>query len=626
MAQTDEMMPDLQLDVARLDAIFKKLTLILPADVVAVQQFTQAITLVNAAMAKILPTLQALQAAMKISTSQQAMPVANDGGGTEKSRFITAPSTKAGMVADALNNQVQLQKIESEMDNSWFSPAQIQQAEKIASAQQVQIKGTTLLSNLQTMEDLSRILYDPALAMKMLPVALKAAVRDTNIGDDSPTGIDNAATNMANAATKPTAVLNPATKKLNENLFQQIMNGIANVTLMTTGTVKAKKFLGIMAALPASVLSQIKTQQDFAALVPMILAMKHSSLAPALTALGQVFAPGTMAPQTTAALQKIGLKPGAALYASSPDVWFQTKLIPALVAHGYKTAAAQQAFLGTALGGTKFFPALQSLLASLPQIETNMHNYQKTAANKRDTFDYIDSTSVVLNVNSATVAYQSLFLTVGKLTSPTMIAGIGKLVKAVNLTNAEAQAHPDVARAGVAAAGAGAAALGVAYKVKSVKKAVSVITKTGRFIGRILGGSGEAEGIEAVGETALVESGPYGWLALGLLAGGYEVYEHRKAIGNFLFGGGQAAPPAPPTPAPTFTPQAGETGYPPVFMADKDHPLPVYLVGANYVTVENPGDIHNGTIKALTTHLGGVQGGLSDFNYDHNFIAPSGAG
>lgn len=620
------------------------------------QIFTKNLTLAAVAVEKILPVLKAIQGAGVGAPGTSTGPRDDNNGAF----LIPVPMNIPDAAKDMDIIGVARQMVKMKLMNSGYSLAQYQQAYDDAETVRLGVGGTTRLGNLNELYNLNGIFKNHMLDMEALPILLKAATRAGEPTHDNPDMIYKTATHMAEIAKNSPAVFNPVTKQLNLALLDQLANGVANVSLMTDGNVTASQFLHRIKTVGSPVMRQMATASGFAALAPMVLALKGMDVAPTLTALGQAFQPETLTPQGVSLLKSIGVVPGGALYNAHPAAWLDDKLIPELEQHGYKTNAAQEGFLEAVLKGTKFLPQLQDLMANLSKIESNAQDYKEVAGNKKDSFTEISHISPVIQTNRLVASVNAFMGTLDSVAVPQAINMLNSMTKLIDAIDVFATKYPHIAETitglGVGLAGLEAAHIGVGIvaRLPSTLSKIGAMARMAAGLIPVIASLGDV--LVTAGAGFLTALGPVGWVTLGLVAAGVAAYHYRKdleKIPHLLSEAGQgmlaffhrleyiathplvdlqhlahdlthANADGSPSYMTNHKYQPYNGVHMPAFTPSEHAPRPVYLVGENHVTVLNSDDIHRSTAGALARYWS-VQAGPTGHNAALTMPLPSGS-
>ena len=594
------------------------------------------------------------------------------------------PKSIGGAISSAMTGAMQESLIVAQLKAAGFSDSDIKAAVKTAQDEQVNIPGTSLNGNLNTIYNAHKYIENAAQTNSDLPSLLKSAIRAAGT-NGSEQDVDDTAYNMAGFDKLSDYLIDPKTHKVNQQIADVLNNGMANALLASGGTVNAADFYKMASKVEHPVMDQMTNAVSFAAIAPVIMALKGEGVGASPSALGGVFGSHDMGKSEEEKLRGIGISPESLAQIKSPAQWadwFETRLIPALASHGYKNPAAQQAYIKTMLNGVKGADALGKLLKNFEKIEDYSTNYRSVAGDPQQSYDYILQNNLPLKLNAFSAALQSFLQAFGNAALPPVIVMLNDMTKALDKLGQSAADHPGASEAvdGVIAGIIGATALkGIAGKlkgllglagdaggcscasklpdpcetkcVKSMNEVTSVLTKVLGAMG--LGGmamlaTGEAP--KAVPVAARLKhdlitlfddmldvsagKGPAFTARFPDMGGGNQprVGDYRQKWDAFVTGGEKSFKQTEKNLPSGAALEAESEGLLAALMASLMAELMATMSsGAAFasatpmpVVVMNPQDIHGGTARYLTSQAG-VQTGPTGFDYTHGLLAPTGA-
>lgn len=474
------------------------------------------------------------------------------------------PTTIWGAVMTGLDSTVIDNGITERFQGLGVPEKTIAQMQALAAQEQIKILGTSEPMNFSALYNFANNLGSAGEAEADASSLLKASLRVNSISGEHERDIDADASDMSKIDAIPMNLFDPKTHKLSQAKADVLNNGVANIVLATGGKVSTDQISYMAHIAGPNVITQMTSEADFAALEPLLLALKGGGVGNTLDALGQVFNPKDMSGREASALQHLGISQASLAKNQTPTqwaAWFETVLDPAMVAHGYKTGAQQKTFLDQVFKGSKGFSGLVPLLDKLDEFENDHLAYQKTAADKTNSYDYIASHNMPLQINAFAVGIEAFLRAIAKASTPQTLTMLNDLTRIVDGLTGFVNKNPDFSEA------IGAfLVLDLLYATigKYTLGVLKYLPKGDKSILDLLGLGKEAEGSAAVAAkatkvgtqatgatTASAEagaaatdigvagllSGPVGWLTLGVMAAGagiYEGYKHRGALNDVL--------------------------------------------------------------------------------------------
>lgn len=549
--------------------------------------------------------------------------------------LTTGPTTAEDAVKTAYILASQNDEENRRLRNSGFSAAGVGQANHESDDLRRAISDTSDLGNLNFIYNLQRVFKNPVEAMQAAHSLLQGGINANSTSGESEIGIDESGFETAQLDKLSDKIFDKKTQRFNQAVAATLNNGLADFVLANPQISQAQFVTMAHSAGPAAI-DQVTSPALFASIAPIIAALNGPQVAPALAALKQAFDPAHLSQSAIAALQRLGVKPGGALYTANPAAWLEDVLIPALKNHGYSTPGQQGAFLQTLLKGSRFLPALQGVLAHLEAIEDYHQRYDTVANNPQNSFGYISTHNPALIFNQLADAVNDLFATIAKAGMPQVLTGLRYLTEFVNELDALSKEYPTLAKIemGGLLTAAALSALGGTKLLSALWKCKG---KDGEGKGeKAAAGEAEATGLSelvaatgltdaeaatalaalpaltvAMGETDLVGLAAFAVVALAA----NEIMQHPHQVMRAIEGAHAAYSPA----MTRFYPYDMHNDAYYIYGSSYDSPFIPPLATPEEqdriynVWVVNPDDIHGGMAKAFSRHLA-VQTGPTGHN------------
>lgn len=630
-------------DLSGLSLGLKIMALLTQDNNLALNQSIDSLTNFSKILDDISPHLKLLKTAAPTTATEKNAKV--PAGDATTDGYIEPPSLDLAGIQTSITGairQIFTLPIEEIQVNRWlsdvhFSGAQVKQADADSDSLRQKIPGTSDTGNLTAIYNFRLAFKNPIEAIQLADSVLKSGIVTNSTSSETEDGIDTSADLAAQLDALSTKIFNAKTQTVNQAYAAVLNHGLADFVL-SNSKINETQFLKMAKDSGSTVIDQMTSPALFASIAPVIAALNGQQVAPGLAALGKAFDPANLSKAGTAALGKIGVKPGGALYESNPAAWLEDVLIPALKRHGYSTQAQQDAYLQSALKGSSYLPALQGVLAQLDKIEEYKEKYDNVAGNPQDSFGYISTHNPVLLLNQITDSVEDVFETLGKAATPQAISVLKNLADVLNATAKLAVNHPDLSKETV-----GLLATITAINVTSASlTALGNLPKIGSYVGALAKMSvkmlpeiaGLTGTLVTAGDGFLAALGPVGWVTLGLVAAGIAAYHYRRDLEklpdliekagddllNFFDSFSSTRTHSQQSPAQLRFNNYHVAPYSPSDL----EPQPVYLVGSNHVTVENMDDIYSGSLRAITRQAS-IQTGPTGFNTALTLPLPSGS-
>lgn len=467
----------------------------------ALTQSIQSLGQFSDMLDKALPHLKSWQAVGAGTGQSVAVAGSNGYVPAPGAGLTTSPTTAEGAVKTAYISAIQNDAENRRLRNSGFSAAGVGQANHESDDLRRAIPGTSDLGNLNFIYNLQRVFKNPVEAMQAAHSLLQGGVIANSTSGESEIGIDESGFETAKLDKLSDKIFDKKTQRVNQAVAATLNNGLADFVLANP-QISDAEFVKMANGAGQPVIDQITSPALFASIAPIIAALKGPQVAPALAAIKQVFDPAHLSQSAVAALQRLGVKPGGALYTANPAAWLEDVLVPALKSHGYSTPGQQGAFLQTLLKGSHFLPALQGVLAHLEAIEDYHQNYDAVAANPANSAGYISTHNMALRVNGLTESVDAFLATLGQAATSQAIKGLGYITNFVNEVNEFNKAHPDLAVGEMDALYAGVSAgtlVAIAKAAKIIAKGVKYVSEKGGKEAEEAGEKAAAGEVEATG-------------------------------------------------------------------------------------------------------------------------------
>lgn len=453
---------------------------------------------------------------------------------------------------------------------------------------------TSNLGNFYELLNLRLFNLTPGMSKALFPSIEKNAIIANSMRPETQDKNNETAFNMAQIDLLYPGLIDPYIQKINTKRADVINKSVAVTDLLTKGRIGTAEFYNLAKAAGPDVLNKVKDSASAAAIAPLMLTLKSSTIGPALDALGRAFDSQTMSQEQINSLRQIGIAPVSASYNASPALRFNAIIVPAMKAHGYDTSVAQKKYLNTFFKGSKYQPALQPLIDKLSQIEDYSKRYKQIANDPRNSVAYIAANDTSLATMQGNASSNEGVLEGAGSAARFLVTKAGPVLNFK--TN-----HPMVDFVSPLAAP-------IAFHFLSKKIAPHLAGISHNFV-----------------KTALPKIREAALAGLAVIGAGVEGYACRKPIKHLLHKvwtskpmhdysippGGEYHAVLDPY---AYNQPAFEVAPMPAKQATHDTPTPVFIV--------NAGDVHNATAKALANQLN-VQAGPTGFNPHLTLSMPS---
>lgn len=371
--------------------------------------------------------------------------------------FDNMPTNFMGAFIKGVEDQTKDNATIARLHGTGVSDKDIAQMQALAAQGQVNILGTSEPMNFNALSNFSHNLQGADKAEADFSSLMEASIRANSISGEHEADIDETASDMASIDAIPTNLFDPKTHKINQARADALNNGVANIVLATDGKVGAKQIANMSGKAGPDFTNQMTSAAGFAALEPLLLTLKGVGAEGALTDLSKVFNPHEMSGHEASELKSLGISKNSLAANQTPvqwAAWFENVLGPAMAAHGYKTGAQQEIVLEHMLKGNKGLSGLMKLLDKLDELESDHQAYQKTAADKENSYDYIDAHNIPLQINALATGIEAFVQAIAKAATPNALSMLNDLTEIINELTIFVNKHPDLAESlGLLAAG-----------------------------------------------------------------------------------------------------------------------------------------------------------------------------